>query len=1059
MRPHKLKIRAFGSYMDEEIDFESPRTNMFLVSGNTGSGKSTIFDAMYYALYGERTVDDADKKDILCNYAAEGAKPEVELTFTVGDSDEEYTIVRSAEHWRASKRKGKDPVLAKGEVDFKGPGIDVSSSKKAEIDKKIVDVVGLTKDQFRQVAMIAQGEFRELLRMDTKDRQVIFRKLFGTQIFDGITKRLQELDKQSSAKMEQISTQIVTISASVVIPENYPEHEGIAAMQASLAQDNTGPALKRFEDALNALGMWQADETRDLKEDEAKKKRAYEKARKSLIEANTLAQSFADRKETKSKLNAHLEREKDMHATESLAQQMEDAGEVRKAWDGLDTATKNLENTQRELESTRERLPKLKEAVRKGADKEREAQKTLDDGSGAWQATITRAEEDLQRFDKLDEAAKKEKQCGARTKKAESELASIKAGLTKAEEDIRESTKQKNELDALEKQELALAPARKQAQDLKGALRSIDTALKGATISEQAFEQAKEMYLTAKEAYMAAKKAHDDASAAYFDNAAGVLAERLVEGKPCPVCGATDHPHPAVQDTASGAPNLEQVKDLRAQAEQKQQVMMDASEASAKAGEASAQKQSVVEEKTKTLIDELIQAELTSNTNLELEAARQIVADFGNRTQREVRKVQNRKKELANAAEELEAAKQRKTALEEREEKATEANKLTAAQQAAAKAERESIENEIVHTDRESAQNERAQAQKSLKQAQNALIAAQNGHRKAQKALSECEGKEETLAQQIPGLQQQCNEQQQKYAAALQEHKLEDGAWQPLATPDAAQKARTMRQQVKQWEEEKALLSGQLTKLEQLLAGKEEPDIAKLTSEAQQYSEAAEKATQAMQTMLLSVSMNAQAKQGISTMLAERSKIAGEYDKVHALAQKVAGKEKAGKMSLETYAQRYYLSKILLAANERFAQMSNGQFELRMVDEKDANAGRDDTGLELRIHSFATGTDRDVRSLSGGESFMAALSLALGMADTIQANSSSVHLDVMFVDEGFGSLDEDTCRQAVQSLKRMAGDSTLVGIISHVGTLKQTIDDQLVVTRDKTGSHTKWQNG
>ena len=181
-----------------------------------------------------------------------------------------------------------------------------------------------------------------------------------------------------------------------------------------------------------------------------------------------------------------------------------------------------------------------------------------------------------------------------------------------------------------------------------------------------------------------------------------------------------------------------------------------------------------------------------------------------------------------------------------------------------------------------------------------------------------------------------------------------------------------------------------------------------------------------------------------------------EHAKLDNLYRLVSGNVSGSRMDLETYVQRYYLEKILDAANRRFQDMSAGQFELRMYDLEKAGEGKN-RGLDLMVYSTVTGKEREIRTLSGGESFMAALSLALGMADEIQESSADISLDIMFIDEGFGSLDEHSRNQAVKVLLEMAEGSKLIGIISHVTELKQEIEDQLIVTKDEAGSHVRWQ--
>lgn len=201
---------------------------------------------------------------------------------------------------------------------------------------------------------------------------------------------------------------------------------------------------------------------------------------------------------------------------------------------------------------------------------------------------------------------------------------------------------------------------------------------------------------------------------------------------------------------------------------------------------------------------------------------------------------------------------------------------------------------------------------------------------------------------------------------------------------------------------------------------------------------------------------NGEAFRILTPMLKDRQKMVEDHARIDRVYRLVSGNVSGSRMDLETYVQRYYLEKILIAANRRFQEMSAGQFELRMYDLEKAGEGKN-KGLDLMVYSTVTGKEREVRTLSGGESFMAALSLALGMADQIQESSAAINLDMMFIDEGFGSLDEHSRNQAVKVLMEMAEGSRLIGIISHVTELKQEVEDQLIVTKDETGSHVKWQ--
>ncbi|MBQ5345433.1 MAG: hypothetical protein J6F33_09605, partial [Acidaminococcaceae bacterium] len=242
----------------------------------------------------------------------------------------------------------------------------------------------------------------------------------------------------------------------------------------------------------------------------------------------------------------------------------------------------------------------------------------------------------------------------------------------------------------------------------------------------------------------------------------------------------------------------------------------------------------------------------------------------------------------------------------------------------------------------------------------------------------------------------------------------------------------------------------------QTIAGRPKPEVAALQTAADAAEEKLTAVQRDLQDTKNLLGKNSVACDALACNLEDNGKIAHEFGRIALLYDRLNGKTTDARMDIETFVQRYYLERILFAANCRFREMSAGQFELRMTGEEQAGQGKN-RGLDLMVYSVVTGKEREIRTLSGGESFMAALSLALGMADQIQESSASLNLDVMFIDEGFGSLDEHSRNQAVRVLKQMAGGSRLIGIISHVAELKQEIEDQLIVTKDEYGSHARWQ--
>ena len=238
--------------------------------------------------------------------------------------------------------------------------------------------------------------------------------------------------------------------------------------------------------------------------------------------------------------------------------------------------------------------------------------------------------------------------------------------------------------------------------------------------------------------------------------------------------------------------------------------------------------------------------------------------------------------------------------------------------------------------------------------------------------------------------------------------------------------------------------------------GREKPVLEELEAAKMSAERRADEALKELEEIRGYYRENTRVYQALEPVMEKRGRIMEKHRKLDDLYNLLGGKVSGGRMDIETFVQRYYLERILYAANRRFQEMSAGQFELRMKDIDKAGVGKN-RGLDLMVYSTVTGKEREVRTLSGGESFMAALSLALGMADQIQESAASVNLDIMFIDEGFGSLDDHSRDKAVRVLQDMANGSKMIGIISHVTELKQEIEDQLIVTKDEDGSHVRWQ--
>ncbi len=309
---------------------------------------------------------------------------------------------------------------------------------------------------------------------------------------------------------------------------------------------------------------------------------------------------------------------------------------------------------------------------------------------------------------------------------------------------------------------------------------------------------------------------------------------------------------------------------------------------------------------------------------------------------------------------------------------------------------------------------------------------------------------------ELPTAEAEEEKRKKNYESMAEGKEMAESQWKSLTDIYEKQMTEQLRKEVQVFREGKKAAEGKAQSLTAAIGNRKPPvmaDIQKETEDAEHRLKSAESLRDQIRSVYKD---NKEADHILSPMLQERQKLVEEHGRIDHLYRLVSGNVSGSRMDLETYVQRYYLEKILYAANRRFRDMSAGQFELRMYNLEKAGEGKN-RGLDLMVYSAVTGKEREVRTLSGGESFMAALALALGMADQIQESSAAINLDMMFIDEGFGSLDEHSRNQAVKVLLEMAEGSKLIGIISHVTELKQEIEDQLIVIKDESGSHVKWQ--
>ncbi len=920
MRPIKLTLSAFGPYAEKtEVEMSKLGTSgLYLITGDTGAGKTTIFDAITFALYGEASGTYREASMLRSKYATPDTPTEVELVFSY--TGKTYTVKRNPEYERPAK-KGDGRTVEKAGATLTYPDGRVVTKVK-EVNSAIREILGVDRNQFSQIAMIAQGDFMKLLLADTRERQGIFREIFQTGYYQTLQDRLKTEAAAVMAEREKAAGSVQQYINGIVCQETHPDREVISRAKR-------GEMLT--QEVLEVLAAMLTED----REKEQMTARQLEMLEAQLEEfAALLAQG-------ETRLRTEKKREDTRRELETRSQAFR---ERQKAWEEEQAKDTEREDLRNRIAALTAQLPGYREwEDLKQQDKQLQGQ-------------LVNRQNQLQQG-LVEERALQEELLLATEERAKLEnVGEQRANLLHEKENL------------LRKQRML-----EETRD-KGELLSV---------RRREREQAGILYREAAGQAEEATAEFRRLRRAFLAEQAGIMAEALVEGEPCPVCGSTSHPHRA--HMTAEAPTETQVNQAEEAARKADQL---ASERSKKAAEKLALYRAEEASLKKQLAELFGEERPTDNGELtglqqqlaeELETVRDGIKERDQRLQEEEKR-ERRKKELERQIPEKETRQQEIL------------GNMTALREAIAvqEARRNEIEKRGKELEAKLDFSSEAQALAKCRQweterreKENRRKLAEQEYNQSEKALTECKARLEQLESQLQEME-------------------------PVNQEELQEKKEKMT-------EEKQLLR------------------------------------QKQQELITRISTNQTAWDHIREKSEELAALDQKWTWVKALSNtangNIAGKEK---IMLETYIQMTYFDRIISRANLRLMMMSGGQYELKRRTSAENN--RSQSGLELDVIDHENGTERSVKTLSGGESFQASLSLALGLSDEIQSSAGGIHLDTLFVDEGFGSLDEEALQQAIRALASLTEGNRLVGIISHVSELKLQIDKQLVVTKNRTGS-------
>lgn len=1073
MRPQKLTMQAFGSYGQKTIiDFTKTDQNLFLVTGDTGAGKTTIFDAIVFALYGEASSVSNKKEGVVLQsqYAGLELEPYVELEFTDGQEQDIYTVRRVPRHLKKITRgaaKGVGTREITGSVSLIMP--DGTEYPQKESNGKLQEIIGLTKNQFMQVAMIAQGEFMELLRAKSDDKKKIFRRLFNTEMYEDIAVELGNRKRAKEKDIADIRTRCQSEAARVKLLSDSAENQG---------QDEFGQQTEVLEESLDKLKKQIADgeivvigefletlfqycrvldkklQTAEKDCSEAAENR--DKKRDEYTEAQQLQGLFLQLDQAEEELAQRRELTSEMEKKEQLAGQIQAAWEVKASSDQLEEKRKEAESTETALRELQSQLPELLK-IQKEAEKEEErAEKEQRQAQEEFSRISEKAEKALELFRQIGECRKK---------------------VQKLEKNLLQIQKQKKEAkDAFEASEIQEKEYRKQAEAFSDAgeklavcqskMREIGTMMddiKGLSIIykeiksyNETAEELKQKYADIRDKYEKKQQEYETLRRAFLDAQAGFLAAELKPGNPCPVCGATEHPSPCIPKEEHRELSQDKIDQIGNDAEslrKEQETLSGEVKSNTNLRDA---RDRDFRENFEKLQDKMRRSIPKLPESFSPGQAQELIKQWKQQVQTEEFAYQKQAETLREIREKLEELEKRKPSLKENMETFQEQEKNVQAALEGARSELAGYSSSSDFSSEEEAKNARNMAENRKNQTEEVLKEARNKAECTRQKKTEAETLIRRYEKELPARKKEKDRQKKIYETLLQEKNLTEEQWKNLTDIYEKYAAEEFRNDVNSFRNRQTAAKSSTRSMRAAIGERQRPVLEEKRSQAEEAEKIFEASGRIRDGIKSVYQENQAVYDTLAPILTDRKRLVEEHAKLDNLYRLVSGNVSGSRMDLETYVQRYYLEKILDAANRRFQDMSAGQFELRMYDLEKAGEGKN-RGLDLMVYSTVTGKEREIRTLSGGESFMAALSLALGMADEIQESSAAISLDIMFIDEGFGSLDEHSRNQAVKVLLEMAEGSKLIGIISHVTELKQEIEDQLIVTKDEAGSHVRWQ--
>ncbi|OUS29102.1 hypothetical protein A9Q98_06440 [Thalassotalea sp. 42_200_T64] len=1014
MKLHNLDIHAFGPFADHEhIDFSDLGDNpLFLIDGPTGAGKSSILHAICYALYGETTDEARKDMGVRCDNAFAETLTELSLEFSI--RGKHYRITRTPTQMRKAKR-GDGVTEQKAAAHLRkvlanGDEETLVAKKKKDADEQIKQIIGLSVEQFRQVMVLPQGKFRELLLAKSDARQAILSTLFQTEIF----KRIEFLLKDKAAHIDRIY-------------KKYKEQIEETLNEVFVANvDQLKTSIRDAEQQQNELNTIKvaADKSKQL-------------ALNDLKMAENLAKAFNDKASKQQQLHTHLVNKTEVEQQKDELGLAEKASAIAPKYKALCQVVNDIKQNSVQLEQAKalqqQKQQQLqqhqamlalmnknclnRDPLRAQLNQLQGYSHTLADFANVQQSAVRAAKDEQALIALQQEATEKLAELTRRSKNGQLHIEDLQQKTVNKVQVLLQQSQLQQQISLATKVAQTLAASHQQQQKI--------------TQLTQAFSQAEHDY---KLATQGANKIE----MLWHSNQAAVLAKTLHQDAPCPVCGSIEHPSPATLTSGMEDISKQKVDDARALQSQKQTAKSQLDKALAQADEVLNQYQQQLQK---------LNTELGDAANSTLDNLKAQLRDINLQTEF----ILNTEKQIPAAMKKLQAMESHLTPLAEKIEQLTAQLPNLTAKSSSAQTLLNTAEQALPAQYREQSALTAAmnQCQQGINKLDSDLQHAQQQQQQTSNECSAIKAKVEELTKQQLGLTQRETEQANIWQQALSDSDFANIAAFEIATASVA-KMQSLQQQITAFEQSTQTLTSELNLLSEQLSDKQPPNIDTLADKESQQHLNYQQAEQYWAQAQNKLSKLNDTLTKISRLENEQSENKKQFEVIGTLAAAAGGRGKV-RVSLERFVLGDLLDSVLAIASKRLHIMSKGQY--RLVRQNEETQKKNVTaGLDLAIDDAYTGKTRPVATLSGGESFMASLSLALGLSDVVQQRSGGIQLDTLFIDEGFGSLDQESLQLAIQTLIDLQATGRTIGIISHVSELKEQMALRIDVKSSREGS-------